>query len=135
MESLEGTLRTNDESAATRTVLHRYEHELYNARDLTLIPELLADPMVRNDAGGKVTSMSNADCAARIGGFFESFANLSFRTIHLIIDGAFASWTYELTMTTAAGEQTVISSIEVFEIRDGKITAVWNADYSDGPWA
>jgi hypothetical protein len=39
----------------TRTVLGRYVRDLYDARDLDLVSELLADPMYRHDAGGKVT--------------------------------------------------------------------------------
>lgn len=119
----------------TEGVLRRYEHELYNARDLSLVPELLAEPMRRHYAGGKVTTMTNADCAARIGGFFEQYRELCFRTVHLLVQGPTASWTYELAMTSNDGETTTISSIEVFEVHDGKITDVWNAEYSTGPWA
>ena len=122
-------------TAATRAVLDRYEHELYEARDLSLIPELLADPMYRHDAGGKVAALTNADCAARIGGFFEAFRLLTFRTIHLITQGAVASWTYELTLTANDGVETVMSSIETFLVRDGQITDVWNAEHTQGPWA
>ncbi|MCP3935063.1 MAG: nuclear transport factor 2 family protein [Actinomycetia bacterium] len=125
---------TTEVTRVTRSVIERYEHELYNARDLTKVPELLADPMYRHDAGGKVTTMSQADCEARIGGFLESFTELTFRTIHLIVDGPLASYTYELTMTTADGTSQVISSIEIFEVRDDKIVAVWNAPYAQGPW-
>ncbi len=123
------------DSRATRAVLHRYEHELYGARDLDLVEELLSDPMYRHDAGGKVTEMSHADCRDRIGGFFRDFERLDFRTIHLLAEGAFASWTYQLTGTAHDGSQRVISSIEVFEVVRGKITRVWNAEHTPGPWA
>ncbi len=129
------TVDGQDATAATRTVLHRYEHELYNARNLDLVEELLSDPMYRHDAGGKVTEMSSADCRQRIGGFFRDFERLDFRTIHLVAEGTLASWTYELTGTANDGSQMVISSIEVFEIIDGKITRVWNAEHTPGPWA
>ncbi|MEM7341795.1 MAG: nuclear transport factor 2 family protein [Actinomycetota bacterium] len=119
---------------ATRAVIHRYEHELYNARNLDLVEELLADPMYRHYAGGKVTEMTSADCRERIGGFFRDFELLEFRTIHLVVEGTLASWTYELTGTAHDGSKTVLSSIEVFEIIDGKIARVWNAEYSPGPW-
>jgi hypothetical protein len=127
-------MTSNSAASSTRAVLGRYEHELYNARDLSLVAELLADPMTRHDAGGKVTSMSNDDCRARIGGFFEEFRLLEFRTVHLVVDGDLASWTYELTTTAHDGTKAVMSSIEVFEVKQGKITAVWNAEYTDGPW-
>lgn len=120
---------------ATRSLLERYERELYDARDLSLIPELLADPMYRRDAGGETTVMTNADCAARIGGFFEQFSLLTFRTIHLVVEGEIASWTYQLTLQACDGAETVISSIETFEVKDGKITQVWNAEHTPGPWA
>jgi hypothetical protein len=122
------------ESTMTRGVLRRYEHDLYNARDLQQVPELLADPMERHDAGGKVTAMTNADCLARIGGFFDTLRELRFRTVHLLVDGPFASWTYELAMTANDGTESIISSIEVFEVREGRIVRVWNAEYTPGPW-
>lgn len=119
---------------ATRAVLVRYERELYNARDLSLVAELLADPMTRHDAGGKVMSISNEECRARIDGFFEEFRLLEFRTVHLIVQGTLASWTYELTTTAHDGTKAVMSSIEIFEVNDGRITDVWNAEYTSGPW-
>lgn len=122
-------------SAATRAVLHRYEHDLYGERNLELVGELLSDPMYRHDAGGEVTEMTNADCRERIGGFFRDFEALEFRTIHQIVEGPLASWTYQLTGTAHDGSQLVISSIEVFEIHNGKIVRVWNAEHTPGPWA
>ncbi|MFT7244303.1 MAG: hypothetical protein ACI82A_001655 [Candidatus Azotimanducaceae bacterium] len=122
-------------TAATRDVLHRYEHELYDARDLNMVEELLSDPMYRHDAGGKVTEMSNADCRERIGGFFHEYKQLTFRTVNLIVEGPLASWAYELTGISSDGTRTVLSSIEHFEIINGKITRVWNAEYTPGPWA
>ena len=122
-------------TAATRNVLERYEHELYDARDLSLIPELLADPMVRHDAGGKLTVLTNDDCRTRIGGFFAGYSLLVFRTIHLVIDESVASWTYEMTGNANDGKVLTISSIETFLVEDGKITHVWNAEHTPGPWA
>lgn len=124
----------NEVTAATRAVIHRYEHDLYNARNLDLVEELLSDPMYRHDAGGQVTEMRSADCRERIGGFFRGFELLEFKTIHLVVEGTLASWTYQLTGTANDGSQRVISSIEVFEIIDGKITRVWNAEHTPGPW-
>lgn len=122
-------------SELTRAVLHRYEHDLYNARDLSVLPELVGDPMERHDAGGAVTVLTLADCEKRIGGFFEQFESLVFRTVHQVIDGPLASWTYELTLNGHDGEKAVISSIEVFEVLDGRITRVWNAEHTPGPWS
>jgi hypothetical protein len=118
----------------TRTVMDRYVRDLYDARDLGMVSELLADPMYRHDAGGKVTVMTNDDCRARIGGFFDA-ATLSFRTVHLVVEGQVASWTYEMTVTANDGTVTMISSIETFLIEDGKITHAWNAEHTPGPWA
>jgi hypothetical protein len=128
------TTPTDFATAATRAVLSRYEHELYEARDLSLVAELLAEPMYRHYAGGKVTAMTNDDCRARMGGFFDDYAVLTFRTVHLVVEGPLASWTYELTATANDGRVTQISSIETFELKDGKIAHVWNAEYTDGPW-
>ncbi|MEM9561944.1 MAG: nuclear transport factor 2 family protein [Actinomycetota bacterium] len=128
------TPHDRDVTDATRAVIRRYEHDLYNARNLDLVEELLSDPMYRHDAGGDITEMSNADCRARIGGFFRDFELLEFTTVHLVVEGTLASWTYKLNGTANDGSQTVLSSIEVFEIIDGKITRVWNAAHTPGPW-
>lgn len=125
----------DDLTAATRSVLYRYEHDLYNARDLTMIPELLANPMYRHDAGGKVTVMTNDECRDRIGGFFDDFATMIFRIVHQVVEGPVGSWTYELTGTRNDGTIFVMSSIETFRVDDGKITHVWNAQHTTGPWA
>ena len=122
-------------TAATRKVLERYEHELYDGRNLGLIPELLADPMVRHDAGGKVSVLTNDDCRTRIGGFFAGYSHLAFRTIHLVVEGSVASWTYEMTSTANDGKVATMSSIETFLVEYGKITHVWNAEHTPGPWA
>ena len=127
--------RMDEITEATRSVLARYEHDLYDARDLSLVPELLAEPMVRRDAGGKVSVMSNAECRTRISGFFDSYTKLTFRTIHLIVEGPVASWTYDLTLIANDGTKTEISSIETFLVTDAKISEVWNAEYTAGPWA
>lgn len=130
-------MNVTDESpktAATRSVLHRYEHELYDARNLGLIPDLLANPMYRHDAGGKVTTLTNEDCRARIGGFFAGFTKLTFRTIHLVVEGSVASWTYEMTGDANDGTRAQMASIETFLVEDGKITHVWNAEHTPGPW-
>ena len=130
-------MNVTDEStktAATRNVLHRYEHDLYDARDLSLVAELLADPMYRHDAGGKVTTLTNDDCRDRIGGFFAGFTKLTFRTVHLVVEGSVASWTYEMTGHANDGTQTQMASIETFLIEDGKIAHVWNAEHTPGPW-
>lgn len=122
-------------TATTRAVLNRYEYELYDDRNLALIPELLADPMYRHDAGGKVTVLTNDDCRARIGGFFDGYGLLVFRTIHFVVEGSLACWTYEMTGTTNDGKVLTISSIETFLVEGGKITHVWNAEHTPGPWA
>lgn len=115
-------------------MLERYERELYDARDLSLIAVLMADPMYRHDAGGKVTAMSHDDCRARIGAFFTEYRELVFRTIHLVVQGSVASWTYEMTATAHDGTRSQLSSIETFEIEGGTITHVWNAEHTAGPW-
>ena len=61
-------------------------------------------------------------------------AALVFRTIHLVVEGSVASWTCELTATDANGPETIMSSIETFKVADGRITDVWNAEHTPGPW-
>jgi SnoaL-like domain len=119
---------------STREVVERYGRDLYRARNLDLFPELLADPMVRHEAGGETKVLTIADCRARIGGLFEAYRSLEFEVVQLIVDGEFASWTFNGTLTADDGTPQVVSGIEVFRVVDGKITEVWNPPSAPGAW-
>ena len=121
-------------SPSTREVVERYGRELYRARNLNLVPELLADPMVRHEAGGETRVLTATDCKQRIGGLFEAYRALEFNVVQLIVDGEFASWTYNGTLMAHDGTTQVISGIEVFHVVDGKITEVWNSPAGQGAW-
>lgn len=118
----------------TRTVLDRYVNDLYHGRKLELIPQLLADPMLRHEAGGETRTMTLADCEARIGGFFNAYRALRFEAIHIVVEGEFASWTYNGYLEPFEGEHQVISGIEVFRVSGGKIVEVWNPPSASGAW-
>jgi SnoaL-like domain len=113
-------------ASSTREVVERYGRDLYRARNLDLVPELLADPMVRHEAGGETKVLTAAECKTRIGGLFEAYRSLEFDVVQLIVDGEFASWTFNGTLTAHDGTKEVVSGIEVFHVVDGKITEVWN---------
>jgi hypothetical protein len=39
-----------------------------------------------------------------------------------------------MTATANDGQVSTMSSIETFLVEDGKITHVWNAEHTPGPW-
>ena len=79
--------------------------------------------------------MTNDDCRARIGGFFDGCSLLVFRTIHLVVEGPLAAWIYEMSAPANDGRVMAMSSIETFLVEGGKITHVWNAEHTPGWWA
>lgn len=90
--------------------------------------------MVRHEAGGQSKVLTTADCRARIGALFATYSALDFEVVQLIVDGEFASWTYNGRLTANDGTTQVTSGVEVFRVVDGKIAEVWNPPAAPGAW-
>ena len=120
---------TGQPSPTPVDVVRRYLEEVYHQGRAELIRELTADPLVRHDPGATVEH-SHQRQIDRIHAELPGWRPL-FTAEVLTGDAEFATlvWT-----ATGRDSDRTLSGIEVFRVRDGRITEVWNAAYSTQPW-
>lgn len=119
-------------SAAVRAV-ERYVLEIYNAGRVDLVREICADPVVRHDPGAPArrTAMSHDEQVERITRDLATH-DPQFTIVHLVGDDEIASLTWEATRRSTGDR---LCGIEIFRVRDGRVTDVWNAPYAEGAWS
>lgn len=117
------------EAATPVGVVRRYLDEIYHAGDVELIREITADGVVRHDPGGTRTLDHEAQIA-RIKADLPQWQPL-FTAEVLAGDDEYAVLVWTARGRTA---ERVLSGIEVFRVREGRITDVWNTPYSTSPW-
>ncbi|MCK9247756.1 MAG: nuclear transport factor 2 family protein [Solirubrobacteraceae bacterium] len=127
------TTDPDDVPASPRTVVERYNLELWNERRFELADELLADEMVRHEPGGR-TVVTRAQARRRVEDLWASVRHVEFRLLHVIAEGEYCTIVYQADIVLPDGSADVISSIEVFRVVDGRIVAVWNNAHEHAAW-
>lgn len=110
-------------------VVRRYVDEIYHDGQLEVVKEICADPLIRHDPGN-VTPMSHDEQIARIAADLPEWHPV-FTAEILAGDSEHAVLVWTAEGRTA---DRTLSGIEVFRVRDGRITDVWNAPYATEPW-
>lgn len=110
-------------------VVRRYLEEIYHAGDVEVVREITADGVVRHEPGGTRTLDHEAQIA-------RILADLPQWQPHFTAELLAGDDEYAVLVWTARGRTAdrVLSGIEVFGVRDGRITDVWNAPYATSPW-
>jgi hypothetical protein len=118
-----------DGGAAPVDVVRRYLDEIYHAGRTELVREITADGVVRHDPGGTRTLDHDAQIA-RIEADLPQWS--PWFTAEVLAGDA----EYAVLVWTARGRSAdrLLTGIEVFRVRDGRITDVWNTPYSTQPW-
>lgn len=111
------------------SVVRRYLDEIYHDGQVEVVREICADPMLRHDPG-KTTPMSHDAQVARIQADLPQWQPW-FTAEVLAGDGEYAVLVWSASGRTA---ERIMSGIEVFRVRDGRITDVWNAPYATEAW-
>jgi len=112
--------------------IQQYTEDVYGKRDPEAATRYIADPCLRHEHGQLVT-MPLADNIARIRGFLDQAAELTFDTPILLSDGEYLASCYNATIGSGESARTV-SAVEVFRVVDGKITETWNTPPQPGAW-
>ncbi|MBU6373542.1 MAG: phosphotransferase [Alphaproteobacteria bacterium] len=113
-----------------KELIELYWTEVWNNRNVELIRELCADPIVRHDPGS-VTALSVDDQIARVRQQSEHAAPF-FEHEVLHADDRFVTSVWN--MHTRKGPRVELCGIEVFEAKDGKFIRCWNSSYTPGRW-
>jgi ketosteroid isomerase-like protein len=117
-------------------VVEQYNLVVWNERDFALAEELLGEQVIRHDVG-ESTTLTHAEAVRRVVDHWAMFDTIRF-DLNLVVagdDGEHVAIVYQSPMTLKDGAATTISSIEIFRVRDGRITEVWNCGYKQGVWA
>lgn len=113
-----------------RELIELYWTEVWNNRNVEMIRELCADPIVRHDPNS-TTRLSLEDQIARVRQQSEAAAPYFEHEVLLADDTHVTSvW----NMHTRKGDRIELCGIEVFKAVDGKFTDCWNSSYVAGRW-
>ena len=124
---------TNSRTSPSELV-DRYTEQVYHQRDLTSLETLLADPMIRHEPDGTRLVLTIEQAKLRIESFHQQFRSMRFTNRKIIQDQDSIAAAYEADLVNEDGEISTICGIEIFTIRDGRITEVWNAPAGNGSW-
>jgi predicted SnoaL-like aldol condensation-catalyzing enzyme len=115
-------------------VVRRYLSVLYNERRLDLIPELLADPVIRH-APGETKSLSLAENTERLEKMLAACPVLRFEPVVVIAHDDLVSVAWNGWSTQENGKSYEFAAVELFRVRDGKIVEIWNGREARGLWS
>jgi predicted SnoaL-like aldol condensation-catalyzing enzyme len=119
-----------------REVVELYNLVVWNERDFDLAEELMGDTVIRHDVG-EARTLTHDQAVQRVKDTWSMFTTLRFE-LNLVVagdDGEYVTVVYQSPMTSTDGNETTISSMELFRVVDGRITEVWNCGYKQGVWA
>ncbi len=121
-------------STSPSELVDRYTEQVYHQRDLTSLETLLADPMIRHEPDGTRLVLTIEQAKFRIESFHQQFRSMRFTNRKIIQDQDSIAAAYEADLVNEDGEISTICGIEIFTIRNGRITEVWNAPAGNGSW-
>ncbi|MBD52304.1 MAG: hypothetical protein CL450_03275 [Acidimicrobiaceae bacterium] len=121
-------------STSPSELVDRYTEQVYHQRDLTSLETLLADPMIRHEPDGTRLVLTIEQAKFRIESFHQQFRSMRFTNRKIIQDQDSIAAIYEADLVDEDGEISTICGIEIFTIRNGRITEVWNAPAGNGSW-
>ena len=121
-------------STSPSELVDRYTEQVYHQRDLTSLETLLADPMIRHEPDGTRLVLTIEQAKLRIESFHQQFRSMRFTNRKIMQDQDSIAAIYEADLVDEDGEISTICGIEIFTIRNGRITEVWNAPAGNGSW-
>ena len=116
------------------SVVRRYAHQLYTLRNSAVIPEVVADPTTRHEPGGATHTFTLADSLARAAKLQAEFSAMRFDDVLVVANDTDVCWVFDAVLTRADGHEVQMCGAEIFRVRDGKITDVWNPAPTMGLW-
>ena len=118
-----------------REVVELYNLVVWNERNFDLADELMGDTVIRHEVG-EAQTLSHEQAVQRIVDNWAMFDKLRF-DLNLVVagdDGEHVAIVYQSPMELKDGTKTIVGSMEIFRVVDGRITEVWNCGYKQGVW-
>lgn len=120
-------------TGANRRVVERYYAELWNARRLDVLDELLAADFALPDVAGQLPRSPREAFKRRAAAWLGAFPDLRERVDDMIVQGDRVACRYTVTGThegefedlAPTHRRVRFGGIEIFRIEDGRIAELW----------
>ncbi|WP_110918290.1 MULTISPECIES: nuclear transport factor 2 family protein [Mycobacteriaceae] len=120
--------------ADPRTVIERYNYELWNERNYPVGEQIIGEQIIRNTPGGR-TVLTHDEAVQRVRDLWAGVRSVHFTLPHIVADEQLCSIVYQADIVHHDGTHDVISSIEVYRVVGGRIVEVWNpCTYDHDRW-
>lgn len=124
---------TNTTRAPLETVL-AYTEEFWNKQNFEIADEIVAETMLRHTVGEAPTTLTRAEAKQRGYDLAKKYPQWQFTLEYAFADGEMVCTAYSAIGTMADGTGSRLGSIEVFQVVNGQIVAVWNNSKDVGIW-
>ena len=124
----------SDLAAGPRTVVERYNYELWNDQNYSVAEEIIGPEIVRNTPGGR-SVLTHEQAVQRVRDMWATVKDVHFTLLRIVADEELCSIVYQADIVNHDGTPDAIAAIEVFRLDQGRIVEVWNpCNYDHDRW-
>ena len=124
----------SDGAANPKTVVERYNYELWNDQNYSVAEEIIGPEIVRNTPGGR-SVLTHEQAVQRVRDMWATVKDVHFTLLRIVADEELCSIVYQAEMVNHDGTADAIAAIEVFRVDQGRIVEVWNpCNYDHDRW-
>jgi hypothetical protein len=125
---------SNASAESPRTVIERYNYELWNDQNYAVAEEIIGQEIVRNTPGGR-TVQTHEQAVQRVRDLWATVKSVHFTLLRIVADDELCSIVYQADIVNHDGSPAFIAAIEVFRVFKGRIVDVWNpCNYDHDRW-
>jgi predicted SnoaL-like aldol condensation-catalyzing enzyme len=120
--------------ASPKTVVERYNYELWNDQNYAVAEEIIGAEFVRNTPGGRIV-LTHDQAVQRVRDLWATVEHVHFTLLRIVADDELCSIVYQADIVKHDGTADVIAAIEVFRVDQGRVVEVWNpCNYDHDRW-
>jgi predicted SnoaL-like aldol condensation-catalyzing enzyme len=124
----------SDRAASPRTVVERYNYELWNDQNYAVAEQIIGAEIIRNTPGGR-TVLTHEQAVTRVRDLWATVQNVHFTLLQIVAEAELCSIVYQADIVNHDGTPDAIAAIEVFRVAEGRIVEVWNpCTYDHDRW-
>ncbi|MGU3500989.1 nuclear transport factor 2 family protein [Mycobacterium sp. C31M] len=112
-------------NVSPKTVIERYNYELWNEQNYAAGEEIIGEQIVRNTPGGR-TVLTHDQAIQRVRDMWAGVQSVRFTLLRMVADDELCSIVYQADIVTPDGSTDVVASVEVYRVVEGRIVEVWN---------
>lgn len=112
-------------NVSPKTVIERYNYELWNDQNYAVAEEIIGEEIVRNTPGGRVVQ-THEQAVQRVRDLWSTVKSVHFTLLRIVADDELCSIVYQADIVKHDDTPDVIGSIEVYRVSEGRIVEVWN---------